>query len=123
MTFDAFRAHRLKRAVTDVQCDLDDFQATVAKPRQQWRIEMQAGGRGSDRTGGARKDRLVALAVGFAVLAFDVGGKRHMADAIDRLLHRRTGVGPQADRSTTKEAALQNLAVKRHGTFKNDARA
>ena len=65
---DAVDAHRLERAVADVQRDFGPLDAALDAASQQRRREVQSGRRRGDRSARAREDRLVALAIGRRVL-------------------------------------------------------
>src|ERR1035437_515939 len=82
-----FYSDGLKRAHSEVQGDLGDFNSASTNLVQDFRREVQTGGRRSHRLcHGPRRlrvDGLVALAVGRPVVAVDVRGKGHVSDALD----------------------------------------
>lgn len=86
---DLVAAQRLERAGTDVQRDQRGAYTARGQRRHQRRIEMQARSRRRYRTGLAREDTLVALAVGGRRCAADVGRQRHAAEAVEELERRR----------------------------------
>src|SRR6266550_104213 len=123
MIFDALGADRLKCAVADVQRDLDDRHTAIAKSRQQRCIEMQPRGRRGNRSRRPRKYCLVALAIRRAIVTLDIRRKRHVTDPLDRIVHGRVALRPQADGAASEESALENLAVESDVAFENDLRS
>jgi hypothetical protein len=83
MIFDSLDSHRLKRPVTDVQGDLDDFDAAIAEAIQQLRGEVQASGRGRYCATFAREDGLIPLGIqSVFFVSFDIRRQRGAADPI-----------------------------------------
>jgi len=83
MVFDSVYSHRLKRAVTNMQSDLGDFDSTRAQAVKQLGSEMQSRSRRRNRAPLARKDGLIAFGVkAVFFIAFDVRRKRSAADTI-----------------------------------------
>ena len=72
-------AQRLKRARTDMQGDVGRGHAHLREMSEHSLIKVQPGSRRGDGTGRAGIDGLVALAIGFACRAADVGWQRHFA--------------------------------------------
>ena len=82
--FDALGVQRLEGAQADVQRDVGDVGAGAALV-EDLRREVQAGGGGGDGAALAGEDGLVALAVGGAVAALDVGRQRDVAGDVQFL--------------------------------------
>ena len=81
--FDVFSADRLEGAEADVEGDGFDLNAAGAELFEDFGSKVEAGG-GSG--GGAElvgEDGLVALAIVSGIVAVDVWGQRHVADAIE----------------------------------------
>jgi hypothetical protein len=107
---DAFRAHRLERAVADVQRDLRALDASPGEIGQDGVAEMQAGRRRRHRPARAGVDRLVALAILRSIVAMDVRRQRDVANRIDRRGDVAAILRPQANRAPPVKVPLEHFA-------------
>ena len=123
MIFDAIDADRLKRAVADVQRDLDQLDAARLERHHQCRREVQSGGRRRHRTARAREDGLVAVAVGGAVVPLDVRRQRHVTDRVDRRRDRGAIFGPETHAAPPEELPLEDFAMERRRSFEHHPRS
>ena len=104
-------AHRLKRAVADVQRDGRALDAPLVQRVEKLRREMQAGGRRRDRAALARIHGLIPLAIALRVVALDVRRQRHVADLVDRVLDARAALRPETDRPPAVKMPIEHLSV------------
>ena len=113
VVFHFFYSYWLKSAQSDVQGDLGDFNSASANLVQDFRREVQSGGRRGHRScHGPRRlgvDGLVAIAVGCPVVAVDIRGKGHVSDALDAGKEIRDG--SESDAAFPKTAALGDLGL------------
>ncbi len=79
----------------DVEGEEDDGDALRLQAGEHGCVEVEAGGRGGDGAAAAGVDRLVALAVGGARLAADVGRQRWLAQAREKVVERFIGLEEQ----------------------------
>ena len=117
---DALDAHGLKRAQADVQGEFGDLDATLLKAGEDFRGEVQSGRGGGDRAAFARIDGLVALVVGGAVGAVDVGRQGDVADLVDDLkevFYRRESNAPLAKGAATQNFRVQLVTFAKIQTF------
>ena len=76
----------LEGGIADVVGDFDNPHSLVTELGENWSGEVEAGGRGGNRSALAGVDRLVAGFVEplcWAGIAFNVGGKRGLSNSID----------------------------------------
>src|SRR6267378_1619913 len=111
MILDAVDAHRLKSAVAHVERDCSDLYAARRESGQEIGGEVQSRGRGGDGAARARKDRLIAIAIGLAVIALDVRRQRHMTNSVNGVGHRSAVVGPETDDPPPEEMPLEHLTM------------
>jgi hypothetical protein len=111
VVLDALDADGLKGSVADVESDFGEIDAAGGQRGQQRRGEVESGGGRRDRPAVAREDGLVADAVCGEVVALDVRRQRHVSDRVDRLVHGRPVVGPQADHASAMESARDHLTM------------
>src|SRR5690348_1028852 len=83
MILEVFAIHWLEGAEPNVQSDVRDTGSGRADAREDLGREMETGCGSSHRAALAGDNALVTVAIFGTVLAFDVGGQRHMPDAID----------------------------------------
>src|SRR4051812_32035259 len=122
MVLDAIDTDRLEGAVTDMQRDLGDLDPACGQCGGQLRREVQARGRRGDRSARLREHGLVPIAIVDGVVPLDVGRQRHVADGVDRLVQRRSVLGPQANHAAPKPAPLEDLAPNGVNSFKDHPR-
>src|SRR5580704_4731140 len=99
-----FGAQRLERAESHIQSDLHNLDPTRPQPLQNRRREMQP--RGGRRDGAAlpRKNRLIPLAIGWLVLALDVGRQRNVPQTLDRF--RKAAIRSKSQHAQPEFAAI-----------------
>src|SRR5262249_34721039 len=85
--FDNFLANRLKSPKTHVQCYTRQLGTRSLRLLQNFRSEMQTGGRWRNRSALSREHRLVSLAIGCGIITPDIRWKRNMADAFNGRVH------------------------------------
>jgi len=83
MIFDAFGPNGLEGSEADVKRNFDDFDAALTDPVEDFRSEVQSGGRRRDRTAFLRIDSLIAITIGGGVVAIDVRRKRNVTEFLD----------------------------------------
>ena len=121
MVLDPLRSDRLKRAVANMERDLDaPYAPGFEIGQQQWRKVQACCGCRNGATD-ARVDRLVPLAIVGAIRPLDVRGQRDVPDRIDRSVDISTILCPQPDSPTPVELPLEHRTVKLSaGAFKHD---
>ena len=109
---DALDAHRLERAVADVQRDERALDAAASRARRAVASrEVQAGRRRRDRSALARVDGLIALAIRRPIRALMYGGSGMWPIASIGRRRRSPDAVPQPDRAPSVEMAREHLAV------------
>src|SRR5881628_19497 len=111
MILDAVDAHRLKGAVAYVQRDFGDLDAVCHERGQERGGEVQSRCRGGDGPALARKDGLVAIAIGRAVSALDVRRQRHVTNGVNGVGYRLAVLGPETDDPPSEEVPLEHLTM------------
>src|ERR1700719_3469153 len=85
--FKVFALGGLECAESDMQSNSGNLGACTGGLVESFLGEVQSRGRRGDRAPFAGEDGLVALPVGGAVAAFDVGRQRHVAEAVEGGVH------------------------------------
>src|SRR6267142_3034312 len=111
MILDAVDAYGLKSTVAHVQGDFGDLDAARRERGQQSGREVQPRRRCGNRPTPARKDGLVAIAIGRAVAALDVRRQRHVTNRVNGIRHRSAVLGPETNDSSSEEMPLQHLTM------------
>jgi hypothetical protein len=73
----------LERPQANVQSDFGGFNAVLPQALEDFRREVQAGGRGGYRAALTGVNRLITFPVGWLIGTVNVGRERHMAQALD----------------------------------------
>jgi hypothetical protein len=119
MVVDVIDAHRLKRAIPDVQCDRRTFHTGACERGEQLRCEVQARRRSGDRPAPLRINRLITVAVLGAIGTLDVRRQRHMPDTVHGVL-QRCGIGPETYAAPAVKAPIDDLSVDDRGRVPED---
>jgi hypothetical protein len=107
--FDPLDAHRLERAVADVERNLRDDDTGAAQGVEQRPGEVKAGGRRGHRPARASEDGLIALAVDRRIGTVNVRRKRDVADRFDDGIDVLAGLRLEADGAPPEGMLRQDL--------------
>jgi hypothetical protein len=105
--FNFFDAHWLKGSESNVERDLCRFDAAFMEAGKNFRCEMKAGGRSSDRSALAGVYSLVAVSVGSGVVSCDVWRQRNVANPF--LACEKIVDGSEADVAFSKFSSGDDL--------------
>jgi hypothetical protein len=110
--FDLLGVDWLEGSEADLECDFGGLDAALVDSIEDFRSEMQAGGRGCYRSRRLGIDGLIAFAIAGRIGAGDVGRERDVADAIEsgeEVVHGLNGL--EADMAFAELGAGQDLGL------------
>lgn len=81
--FNSLGANGLEGPEADVQSDFGSFDSSILDAGENFSSEVEAGGRGGNRSTLLRVDRLIAFAVAKGIITVDVGRERNVSDLVD----------------------------------------